>query len=52
MQTRWRDVHESEWNWAGFPVDYVINNNGSMEDLDKLVNDLQRNLFKTHLSVV
>ena len=52
MQTRWRDVHESEWNWAGFPVDYIINNNGSMEDLDKLVNDLQRNLFKTHLSVV
>jgi len=52
MQTRWRDVHESEWNWAGFPVDYVINNNGSMEDLDKLVNDLQRNLFKTHLSVI
>lgn len=52
MQTRWRDVHESEWNWAGFPVDYVINNNGSMEDLDRLVNDLQRNLFKTHLSVI
>lgn len=52
MQTRWRDVHESEWNWAGFPVDYIINNNGSMEDLDKLVNDLQRNLFKTHLSVI
>ena len=52
MQTRWRDVHESEWNWAGFPVDYIINNNGSIEDLDKLVNDLQRNLFKTHLSVV
>ena len=52
MQTRWRDVHESEWNWAGFPVDYIINNTGSIEDLDKLVNDLQRNLFKTHLSVV
>ena len=52
MQTRWRDVHESEWNLAVFPIDYIINNNGSMEDLDKLVNDLQRNLFKTHLSVV
>lgn len=52
MQTRWRDVHESEWNWAGFPVDYIINNNGTMEDLDKVVNDLQRNLLKNHLSVV
>ncbi len=52
MHTRWRDVHESEWNWTGFPVDYIINNNGSMEDLDKMINDLQRNLFKTHLSVV
>ena len=33
METRYKSVHESEWNWAGYPVDYVINNNGSLEDL-------------------
>ena len=33
MQTRYSNVHESEWNWAGYPVDHVIENNGTLEEL-------------------
>jgi hypothetical protein len=44
MQTRYRDIHESEWNWAGYPVDYIINNNGSIEDLQKQVSELRQKL--------
>ncbi len=33
MITRYRDVHQSEWNWAGYPVDHIIRNTGTLEDL-------------------
>jgi hypothetical protein len=52
MQTRYKDVHESEWNWAGYPVDFIIDNNGSLEDLAVQVDDIQRKLFKTQLKLV
>ena len=41
METTYKDVHESEWNWAGYPVDYVIDNNGTLEDLEKKVQDIR-----------
>jgi hypothetical protein len=37
MQTRYRDVHESEWNWVGCNVDFVIENDGTPEDLQHKV---------------
>lgn len=40
MQTRYRDVHESEWNWVGFKHDFVINNNGTLEDLAAKVSEI------------
>jgi len=52
MQTRYKDVHESEWNWAGYPVDFVIDNNGTLEDLSAQVEDIQRKIFKTQLKLV
>lgn len=52
MQTRYKDVHESEWNWAGYPVDYVIDNNGSLDELSAQVEDIQRKIFKTQLKLV
>ena len=33
MTTRYRDVHQSEWNWAGYPVYHIIRNTGTLEDL-------------------
>lgn len=41
MNTTYRDVHSSEWDWAGYEVDFVIDNNGSMEDLCTKVYDVQ-----------
>ena len=33
MQTRYRDVHPSEWKWAGYDFDIVIDNNGTLDEL-------------------
>jgi len=41
METTYKDVHESEWNWAGYPVDFIIDNNGTIEDLKNKVNDIR-----------
>ena len=41
MQTKYRDGHGSEWNWAGYPVDYIIENNGTLEDLAKQVENIR-----------
>lgn len=40
MTTRFRDVHRSEWDWAGFPADFVIHNNSTLEDLSSQVHDI------------
>ena len=55
MTTKYRDVHESEWNWAGYPADYIISNNGTFEDLqDQVANirDWKTGEFKTALKIV
>ena len=55
METKYRDVHESEWNWAGYPVDYIIDNNGTLEDLSKQIDsirDWKTGKFKEHLKIV
>ena len=38
MQTKYADVHESEWAWAGVDADYTILNNRSFEELFDDVN--------------
>ena len=41
METRYKDVHESEWNWAGYPVDFIIKNDGTLKDLYKQVDSIR-----------
>jgi len=41
METTYKDVHESEWNWAGYPCDYTINNNGTLQDLQHQVDNIR-----------
>lgn len=41
METTYKDVHESEWNWAGYPSDYIINNDGTLEDLQHQVDNIR-----------
>lgn len=38
------DVPKSEWAWAGADFDYVIDNNGSLQDLQNQVYKLFKNL--------
>jgi hypothetical protein len=55
METTYKDVHESEWNWAGYPVDYIIDNNGTLEDLEKKVleiRDWDTGKFKESLKLI
>ena len=35
-----KGAHKSEWDWMGWKFDFVIENNGSKEDLFKKVDDL------------
>jgi len=32
-------IHESEWRWIGHPVDYIIDNNGTLEELELKLKD-------------
>jgi len=52
METKYADVHESEWNWAGFPSDFIIDNNGTLEELQQKVFKIQESLFSSVLKLV
>lgn len=34
MNTTWSHIHSSEWDWCGYDFDYVVSNNGTVEDLN------------------
>lgn len=40
METLYAGVHRSEWAWAGTKPDIIINNNGTLLDLDKQLSNL------------
>ena len=52
MSTKYKDIHESEWNWAGYPVDYTIHNDGTITDLAAKVAEIQNCLNHPALKVV
>ena len=45
LKTRFKDIHESEWNWVGVDVDYVVHNTGTIDDLQQEV-DKFHSLFR------
>lgn len=52
METKYRDVHSSEWDWVGFDVDYVITNNGTLEDLYDQIDRIQQELTLPKLKAI
>ena len=44
METRYKDVHESEWNWCGFEPDYIIKNESTLEELKETVLNIHKDL--------
>lgn len=52
MQTRYKDIHESEWNWAGYPVDYMLDNNSTLSNLYERIEEIQHKIFKGRLKLV
>ena len=52
MSTKYRDVHSSEWDWVGFDVDYVITNNGTLEDLYSQIDDIRAEICAPKLKAI
>jgi hypothetical protein len=52
METKYRDVHRSEWDWAGFEVDYNIYNDGTLDDLHTSVQYVQEKIRSNRLKAV
>lgn len=43
MEVRYPEVHPSEWSWVGLPVDQVIDNSGTVEQLHRVLDDFVAN---------
>ena len=52
MRTRYKDIHESEWDWASFEPDYVISNDGTLNDLSAQVYNVYNTIFSSALKIV
>lgn len=52
MQTKYKDVHTSEWNWAGFEVDFVVKNDGTIDELKQQVSKIQKYINSKKLRAV
>jgi hypothetical protein len=46
MEKTYSSAHLSEWAWVGSKIDYEVNNNGSMEELNIQVQDILKNIKK------
>lgn len=52
MHTRYRDVHQSEWSWAGAEVDYTIRNDGTLEQLYEQVDKMRNKICSPKLKAI
>ena len=49
MQSRYRDIHQSEWDWAGYPVQHIIRNTGTLSELEDKTTQILQQIFKNQL---
>lgn len=52
MNTRFKHVHQSEWNWIGYDFDYCIENNGTLDDLKDRISVLREEIFRRNLRAI
>ena len=52
MNTRFSNVHSSEWNWIGFEFDYEIENNTTIEHLSDVVSKIHADIFQKSLRAI
>lgn len=52
METRYRDVHTSEWDWVGFDVDHIILNNGTLEELHEQIDNVSHKIQTPKLKAI
>lgn len=52
METKYRDVHSSEWDWVGFNVDHIITNNSSLEDLHMRIDEISSKMQTPKLKAI
>lgn len=52
MQTKYKDVHRSEWDWVGVECDYIIHNDGTLDDLRDKTEAIQRHIMEARLRAV
>ncbi len=52
MNTKYRDVHQSEWNWAGYTVDHIIDNNGDLQHLHTQVDQVMNQIAQPKLKAI
>jgi len=43
MEQKYPNIHRSEWDWIGCEYDYIIDNDGSLQDLGNRVDDMLHN---------
>ncbi len=41
-------IHISEWDWIGSPIDYIISNDGSLEDLKDEIREFATKYIRGH----
>jgi hypothetical protein len=51
MQSRYRDIHQSEWDWAGYPVQHIIRNTGTLDDLEDKTKQILQQITKNQLKM-
>jgi len=52
MNTRFKSVHASEWSWVGFDFDAVLDNTGSLDNLETQVHSFYNSIVDKELKII